>query len=227
MFSKKKGGSKTAKKNTNYVCKDCDRTFTRADSLKKHINLGRCKKQKTKVTGNKNMVLEKNKIGNKCVIGNKNTVNNGVVINLVVFAKDGIGDMTYEELLVLLGSKNNLIEELTKVVNLNPEKPQHHNILYSDMKSTYGEVYENNKWVKKKINEILEKLIDAKMDDLNDILTEMGEYLNEKTINRIKYTIESTDYSKPDARKKLKTYLKPILYNNKDIILKTKKLTKK
>lgn len=34
------------------------------------------------------------------------------------------------------------------------------------------------------------------------------------------------DYSRPDARKKLRSYLKPILYNHKDLIMKTRKQIK-
>ena len=33
------------------------------------------------------------------------------------------------------------------------------------MKSAYGEVYENKSWIKKKIDEILDTLIDAKIED--------------------------------------------------------------
>jgi hypothetical protein len=54
----------------------------------------------------------------------------------------------------------------------------------------------------------------------------MGDFFNKKTRSRIKETIENFDYKKPNARKKLKTYLKPILYNHKDMIIKTRKLTK-
>ena len=35
------------------------------------------------------------------------------------------------------------------------------------------------------------------------------------------------DHNKPGTRKKLKTYLNPIFYNNKEMIIKTRKLTEK
>ncbi|XWV26673.1 hypothetical protein QJ857_gp0387 [Tupanvirus soda lake] len=54
----------------------------------------------------------------------------------------------------------------------------------------------------------------------------MKDFLNKKTRNKIKQTIENFDYSKPGARKKIRSYLKPILYNHKDMIIKTRKLTK-
>ena len=54
----------------------------------------------------------------------------------------------------------------------------------------------------------------------------MEDFLNKKTREKIKDTIEHMDYRKPGTRKKLKSYLKPILYNHRDLIIKTRKLTK-
>jgi hypothetical protein len=73
---------------------------------------------------------------------------------------------------------------------------------------------------------MLETLIDAKIGDLEEILNEMGDILSESARNKIKEAIENMDCSKPGARKKLKSYLKPILYNHKELIIKTRKLTK-
>jgi len=122
----------------------------------------------------------------------------------------------------LMKSKNNIIETLITNVNLNPEKPHHHNFYYDDMNSSYGEIYENNKWIKIKIDQLLIDLIESKISDLNDYLDNMYNYLNKKTINKIKETIDNMDYTKPDAIKKLGTYLKPLLYNNKDMIMETR-----
>ena len=126
----------------------------------------------------------------------------------------------------ILKSNTNIYESLIKSVNLNPDKPQHHNIYYGDLKSSYGEVYENDKWVKKKISEILDTLLDAKQEDLNEILDDMGDFLNEKTRNKIESAIKDMHPMNHLSRKKLSTYLKPILYNCRDIIIKTRKITK-
>lgn len=218
-------GSKTKKKQV-FKCKYCKGDFTRKDSLDKHIRMKRCKKYKkylkNKNNGNNNDLINTkiNKMINSTYNVNKNQ--NVYNINLVLFSKDGINNISLNELKNILGSKDNLVRALIETVNFNPDKPEHHNIFYPDTKSSYGEVYENKTWVKKKIDEILDTLVDSKIEDLSDILNDMGEFLNEKTINRIKETIENFDYRKPNARKKLKTYLKPILYNNKDMILKTR-----
>ena len=231
-----KGGSKTNKKHL-YNCSKCGTGFTRKDALTRHINKKTCIKNKkqcnNKINGNNNK--QKNVINNKNVKNNKNVtvgnnnnmlVNSPVMINLVLFTKDGIENISRKELAKILTSNKNLFESIISSVNLNPDKPQHHNVYYGDIKSSYGEVYEKNKWVKMKIDEILDSLIEAKIDDLNLILNDMQDILNKKTRNKIREAIENADYTKPGTRKKLKSYLKPILYNHKDIIIKTRKLTK-
>jgi len=61
------------------------------------------------------------------------------------FAKDGIISLKYDELKELFESKEDVIPRLIKIINFNPKKPQHHNILYDDKKSSTGAVYENRK----------------------------------------------------------------------------------
>lgn len=217
-------GSKTSRKIIKPKCIHCKKSFCRKDVLAKHLKI--CKMaQNQNVKGNKNNVANVNGDQNKVAFNSPNS--NNMIVNLIVFSKDGIKNLSYDELLEIFGSNSNLIQTLTEKINFNPNKPQHHNVCYTDTKSAYGEVYENKKWVRKKIDEILEILVETRISDLNEILNDMSDFLNKKTRNKIKETIEKLDYTKPGARKKLKTYLKPILYNNKDMIIKTRKLTKK
>ena len=228
---KKNSNSKTNKKEI-FKCSHCKRSLSRSDALKRHMKT--CKIAKNaKIDNNNGIVLKdlkecKNiKINQKKYDNIKKYYNENMFnINLIFFGKDGIENITEKDLKEIFQSKSNLLENMIKNVNLNPNKPQHHNILYDDMKSTYGEVYENNKWVKKKIYEIINVLLDSKITDLKEIMDDMKEFLNEPTQTRIRRAIETADYSQPDARKKLISYIKPILFNNKDMIIKTRKGTK-
>jgi len=199
-----------------HKCNECKKIYSRKDSLIRHLKI--CKGN-IKISKSKNTTV---------VIGNKNTtlIKSPININLIVFTKDGVKNISPKDLADIFKSDRNIIENMISKVNLNPAKPEHHNVYYSDMKSSYGEVYENKKWIKKKIDEILNTLVDTKIEDLNEILNDMNDFLNKKTRNKIKASIEKIDYSKPGARKKLISYLKPILYNHKDMIIKTRKLTK-
>ncbi len=220
-----KFNSKTSKK-ISYKCKYCKKKFSRNDALKQHINKNRCPvyKQKFNIKENNGVISNKLK-GHNCIIQSPNSViNNPVTINLVLFGKDGIRNLTYDEINKLFKTNINLVEFLVKAVNLNPEKPQHHNILYTNLRSAYGKSFKNDGWVSNKIDELIDTLIDAKLEDLSDILNEM-EFLDKKAKNKIKETITNLDHKRPFARKKLASYLKPILYNHRDMIVKTMHLT--
>lgn len=220
-------GSKSSKKKIN-KCNKCNRIFSRKDSLNRHASV--CKINiinKASIIGGKKITAINGQDiisvqGNKNIALNKNNIH----INLMLFGKDGIKNISIKDLASILKSDKNMIESIISNVNLNPNKPQHHNILYTDIKSSYGEVYEDKKWVKKKIDETINTLVDSKIEDLNEILNDMNDFLNKKSRIKIKDAIQSVDYSKPGARKKLISYLKPILYNNKEMIIKTRKLTK-
>ena len=233
-----KTGNIVKNQTRNHICTKCKKGFDRKDSLKRHMTTCKFvkKKVKKKVTINKPKINGNNNINNiNNINGNVNgeiknitlkneNCNNNIYINLVVFTKDGIKNISPTDLSKILKSNTNLLESMITNVNLNPNKPYHHNIFYKDTKSSYGEVYENKTWVTKKIDQILNSLLDAKIEDLNEILNKMGNFLNKKTRNKIKDAIEKIDYKQVDARKKLRTYLKPILYNKRDMILKTKDL---
>jgi hypothetical protein len=226
--------SKTNKR-IEHKCVHCKRNFSRKDSLARHLSICKNKNGKTKIINNtkngENIVNTGNNTKTLIKKNNCNNRNNNIYkfygpVILIPFGKDGIECIDLKTFKKIVDSKQNIIESIISNVNFDPDKPQHHNIFYGDIKSSYGEVFEKNKWVKMKIDEILDTLIEAKIGDLSDILNDYADILSKRTRNKIKQTIENMDYSKPGARKKLKTYLKPILYNHKEMIIKTRKLTK-
>ena len=230
-------GSKT-NKSFQHKCNFCKKSYSRKDALVRHYKTCKTKaKQNIKNEGNdcitnsgKNGTLaagDNNTVaGDKAIIGDNNTVTTTTTINnnvYVFFGKDGVKSLSHDDIVNILKSDRNLIESLICEINLDPKKPNHHNIYYGDTKSSYGEVYdEDNKWVKMKIHEIFNSLMDAKIEDLNGILNSMVTILNKKTQNKIRDVIARFDHTKLHARKKLIGYLKPILYNNREMILKTR-----
>lgn len=209
-------------KKTKHTCKYCEKSFATKHTLVQHGKICKIKIYKNKIKKNNNEInIGGDMINSKNIINN-NTINNPIIIT---FAKDGIDNLSFLDFIDIIGSNKNMYEAIVENVNLNPNKPQHHNIYYKDTKSTYGEVYQGNTWKTKKIDEILETILDAKKEDLTEILKKINGMFKKKIIQKIKDTIENTDYDKPRARARLKSYLKAILYSNKDMIKKTKKLS--
>lgn len=64
-----------------------------------------------------------------------------------MFGKEGIEHLSHKDLVAILTSKTGLIESLVEKINMNPEKPQYHNIYYGDLKSGYGGIYGEKGWL--------------------------------------------------------------------------------
>ena len=217
-------GSKTNKKVFDPKCKGCGKSYSRKDSLNRHMKICKGNINKNITKGNKNSkIINNNVTGNENNINNIETQNNKIninnpvinpTINLIFFGKDGIDSLTSDDFIKILKSHDNPYESIIKIINFDPNKPNHHNVYYPDMKATYGKVYENKKWVDKKINEIINSILDSKTDDLHEILKKFDGILSKKIRQNIIKTIKDVDYSNPNCRKKLISYIKPILYYN-------------
>lgn len=224
-----------------YECEKCGKNYSRKDALIRHLR--ECDGDKVnkvnEVNANKTNGINGNKNKNNGIIGSKHSVaigkkskisvkkdctTNNTVNNLVVLLNFPPDKYTMgEDLGKILTSDENFIVSMVKKMNVNENKPEQHNIYYPDIKSGHGEIYTNNKWNTKKIDEILNMLVETKTEDLNSILNEMNGILNEKTKNKIRETIK--EFYDTKSRNNLKSHLKVILYDGKNIIKKTKKIT--
>ena len=225
---KKNNGSKTNRKLLEHMCEKCEKKFSRKDSLKRHY--ATCKVNK-KTINNKNRNLKNtnnvrrmnnSKINNGI---NKNSgginINGDVKVVLLNYPPDK--NIIMGALEEILDSNDNINISMIKKININENKPEHHNIYYPDIKSSHGEIFTENRWNTKKIDEILNIILESGTDILKKILNGIEEISDNETKERIKNCID--DYCNADARKKLKSHLKVLLYGGKDIIKKTRKIT--
>lgn len=216
-------------KSESNKCEFCETCYSRKDSLKRHLAICKKKINKKNVTATKNS--NSNIVGRDYIDKSKNVINknNNININFNDNVKVVLLNFPSDKCAVLdvlgkiLESKENINVSMVKNVNINEEKPEHHNIYYPDIKSSHGEIYTNNKWNTKRIDEILNLLLETNTDILDKILNELGKFLNDETRERIKESIN--DVYNMDGRKKLKSYLKILLYDGKDVIKKTRKTT--
>lgn len=69
-------------------------------------------------------------------------------------------------------------------------------------------------------------MINSKCDDLNQIIIDLGDHLSEITKNRIKQSIKNVDYRDKDTRNCFIRHLKPVLVNNRNMVINTRQLIK-
>lgn len=146
---------------------------------------------------------------------------------IVKFCEDGINNLTMGEIIQLTRIDSpeggSLIEFLIRTVNFNPNKPRHHNILYTNLHSSAGYLYTGQEWSFKVMKREIYRLIDAKVEDLR-VLLQTAPYLDEKTKAKIRDTIavyynplpigkDCTD-ERPETRerKKLAASVRRLLY---------------
>lgn len=92
----------------------------------------------------------------------------GGIINLgkeqpTAFGKDNILDLL---------EGDNIIIRLFKLVNLDPDKPQYHNVFYPNSKSEYALVFRSNKWIRVNAEELCDEVIDHKIRFLENFIKE-------------------------------------------------------
>jgi uncharacterized protein YoxC len=203
-------------------CEYCEKSFTRKSSLDRHYNT--CK---IKNTINNNQIHNNNCTNPISVTGNNNgTINN---INIIInpFGCDDMSKLTDKQKLSVLKKCYMSIPELIKMVNLNPDLPENHNVYISNMKSDFGHINNGTKWILTKVDELIDDVISKKKDDIEELLEAFEEALPEKVIDRIRDVIATLDYNpmsddikdkeKLKFKKKIKDEVKLLLYNNKEI----------
>lgn len=185
-----------------HICLKCGYKFTRNHDLKRHLKI--CKD----------------------IIFN----NNIEKIILCPFGKEGSDCITTEELLKIPQMRGHYIVNIIKLVNLNPNKPQYHNILCTDMTRGLCKIYENGKWYKDEINEILDSFVDKTYANIKKFIDEqknIGIFHDEIEKN---LTGEFKDMRFHKGKRGKNYYMKSVkamLYNNRDIVQNTKYLIKK
>jgi hypothetical protein len=197
------------------------------ESLRKQLILLPKVKSKTSIQNQTN-------INNQSNITHTNNITqtNNIIIN---FGDEDMNKLTEEEILKSLKSLSNCFQNLVKTVHLNNRLPEYNNILINNMRSNYGYVIENNKFIIKDKNKIIADLITLRLDDLESLSIDYKNKLSSKELSFIKDIINflKTAYIETEdidgnivkgektSAKKLKDIYKQLLfmfYDNKDMI---------
>jgi hypothetical protein len=215
----------------SFYCETCEKKFSRADALRRHYQSKKHKtnkvknKKKVNINSNQTKYLNKNIKAKRDVTIYNNSNNNNNYYYISPFGKEEINKLTIIEKMSTLLSQENPIIEIILITNLNPDKPEYHNIGYTDLKSGYGIIFNGKTWERKEINTIINELLAAKKNDLFRIKLEINQYLSdehkkiiEEKLRNVKDNVEPRLEHHVKSKGKLVTNLKTHFYNGRTII---------
>jgi hypothetical protein len=173
-------------------------------------------------------------INNNVNTNSHNTTNNNIEnqqnitnINLVLnnYDEPNCDFLTLEQKNKFLKDRYKGLIDFITYVYFNESYPENHTILYTNLRSKYGHIYKNNKWIVEEIDNIADKLNDYSFDKLSGHLDEIrGDKdkadLFEKEIEKGDKFVEH--FTSNDSTKQSRTNIKKLIYNNKDLIERTK-----
>ena len=150
------------------------------------------------------------------------------------FGKDGVDCLTTPEKIAIFSSDENPMEMIIVKVNLDVNKPNHHNVGIPDLHSGYGIIFDGDKWITERINVIMNVLLDSKEKDLLKIHGEIKDFLSEDVNKTIKDTLGDLNHNLNrgnhidiKSKKTLIAHLKKHFYSNKNLVIEAKKHTMK
>jgi hypothetical protein len=172
---------------------------------------------------------------------NSNNVNsNNTIINNHIHLLQLNENQKFSEILTLdekksiLNAKYDCLDKLIELTNCSDKYPQHNNVVITNLKDNFAYKYDEKEkcFITTSKDEIIEQLMEFRMNDIENIFEELTKSKNLK--KSVKYTIEDfieTIYDKDEIYTKnsitypnLKTYktenIKMLIYNNTDNITK-------
>ena len=156
-----------------------------------------------------------------------NTINNtqNNTINLNNYDNPNCDFLTDEQKNKFLKDRYKGLIDFITFVYFNEKYPENHTILYTNLRSKFGHIYKNNKWFIEEIDMIADKLNDYSFDKLSGHLDEIKAdeekaEIFDKVIDKGESFVEH--YTSNDTTKESRSNIKKLIYNNKDLVGKTK-----
>lgn len=232
----------------NYQCQYCFTNYSRKDSLKRHIN-NNCKIKKineeNELNNNKIILNMQEKIDqlvskldieqekethitNGDINCNNNTINNNTTnnvqnINILAFGKENIEYIDDKTVKMLLGCGFESVPQYIKRLHFNEPHPENHNIYISNERDNYVKKFTGKRWVNVDREDMIHELYIDGRDYLVDKYDELKDDLKKATITKFGRFKHNAKIEDIDTIKKNKKEIKRLLYNFRDIPLKTRK----
>lgn len=233
----------------NNMCRYCGKDFSRYDAMMRHVK-NNCKVKKQtpeekeviyqkllleKDQENKEMKDELLKLRQQITINNNNTNNNNshntnnnnIQINneikLIGFGDEDLYSINDKVVKKLLNKGLNSVLETIRYTHFHKYNEHHHNVYVSNMKDVYAMIYSGNrdKWIIEQKKEVVNQLYNDKHLFLEDKYKQLYGELPPLTRKKFDKLLELSDDE--DTVRIIKREILEMLYNEKDIPLRTRK----
>ena len=187
------------KKVEHFVCSHCNKDFKTKANMRRH-ELHRCKANKNINNESKNITAQNDKEKKKlykqieklledngkvisCINGNNNNnnnnnttnniqQNNNIVINN--YGDEDLSHITDTVLDNLIKAPGDMINNLTKMIHFNVDKPENMNMYIPSRKQKYIKVFKQNQWMLEKKHERIPDLIDRNYNIIDSYYEDCG-----------------------------------------------------
>jgi len=180
---------------------------------------------------NQQTIQTQNNANNQQIIENQQNITNNIQINLNNYDNPNCDFLTIEQKNKFLKDRYKGLIDFITYVYFNESYPENHTILYTNLRSKFGHIYKNNKWMIEEIDMIADKLNDYSFDKLSEhldtIKNEIKDIKDDTITSKYEKDIQKGEkfiehFTSNDTTKQARTNIKKIIYNNKDLVIKTK-----
>ena len=152
-----------------------------------------------------------------------NTTNIQNNFKLLNYKDTDTSHLTENDYVRCLEHYNFCVPHLIRKIHFNPKKPENHNIYISNLKNSYVMIYMNNKWKVKNRDETISRIIDDKQIILEKKIQEWVESGIQYPKVMAKFSRYLEKREENDVINAIKEDIKLMLYNNRNMIIESKK----
>jgi hypothetical protein len=227
-----------------YICNYCKKGFTRKYHLTRHIDKS-CKVKKAKDAKMEEMMtmlieLKENEKKNKeemdklreevtkykKIVNNTQNigVQNNITFKINAYGSEDTSKLTINDYKRILGRGMNSTPVLVEKLHFDKNTPENHNVYISNLRDAYVLMFDGKMWRLKDREDALQQLYEDKSDFLETKFEELLERLDEPTIKMFRRFLKIKDDDDEKIRV-IKNELKKVLYDNREIAMKSRKET--
>ena len=240
---------------SDFICKYCNHKATTKQNIKIHLNTCKLRKELLKhIEDLKNFIINYNNIKEELLnnknaqnifnttnnttnnnttnntTNNTNNINNNLILNINInsFGKEDLSHITDEDYINCLKQRYPGLFQFIKLVHLNKDVPQNHNIMHTNRRNKFIKIYKDGTFISEDKEEVLNDILNNNMWRLEDKATELEE--NNKISDKVlqEHTEFKKTYYENDKERinRTKVSAENLLLDNKEICVNTQKSLK-